>query len=144
LKQLMELREPGVAAIASTGAAAWYGAEILLPGIEDNEENYTRFFLIRRRERLEAEARPDKVSLAFKVENRPGSLVEALQVFAGMGTKYYQAGVAAGAGATVGITSFMRTTSWGSHGRRIWPWKCSRNTARWCAELGRYRAAARV
>jgi prephenate dehydratase len=86
VKQLMELREPGVAAIASAGAAAWYGAEILVPGIEDNEENYTRFFLIRRRERLEAEARPDKVSLAFKVENRPGSLVEALQVFAGMGT----------------------------------------------------------
>jgi prephenate dehydratase len=86
VKQLMELREPGVAAIASAEAAAWYGAEILLPGIEDNAENYTRFFLIRRRERLEAEARPDKVSLAFKVENRPGSLVEALQVFAGMGT----------------------------------------------------------
>ena len=29
---------------------------------------------------------PDKVSLAFAVENRAGSLVEALQVFAGMGT----------------------------------------------------------
>ena len=35
---------------------------------------------------METEAHPDKVSLAFKVENRPGSLVEALQVFAGMGT----------------------------------------------------------
>jgi prephenate dehydratase len=86
VKQLMELREPTVAAVASAGAAAWYGAEILQTGIEDNAENYTRFFMIRGREQLEAETRPDKVSLAFKVENRPGSLVEALQVFAGMGT----------------------------------------------------------
>jgi prephenate dehydratase len=86
VKQLMELREASVGAIASAGAAEYYGGEILLAGIEDNAENYTRFFLIRRRERLEVEARPDKVSLAFKVENRPGSLVQALQVFAGMGT----------------------------------------------------------
>jgi prephenate dehydratase len=86
VKQLMELREPSVAAIASTQAAAFYGGEILQAGIEDNAENYTRFFLIRRRDRLEAEAHPDKVSLAFAVENRPGSLVEALQVFAELGT----------------------------------------------------------
>jgi prephenate dehydratase len=86
VKQLMELREPSVAAIASSQAAAFYGGEILQAGIEDNAENYTRFFLIRRRERVEAEAHPDKVSLAFAVENRPGSLVEALQVFAELGT----------------------------------------------------------
>jgi prephenate dehydratase len=86
VKQLMELRESAVAAIASAGAAQYYDAEILLTDIEDNAENYTRFFLIRMRERLEGEPRPDKVSLAFTVENRPGSLVEALQVFSGMGT----------------------------------------------------------
>jgi prephenate dehydratase len=86
VKQLMELREPSVAAIASTQAANFYGGEILQAGIEDNAENYTRFFLIRTRKRLEAEAHPDKVSLVFAVENRPGSLVEALQVFAELGT----------------------------------------------------------
>jgi len=86
VKQLMELREPSVAAIASAQAASHYGGEILQADIEDNAENYTRFFLIRRRERLEADPHPDKVSLAFAVENRPGSLVEALQVFAGLGT----------------------------------------------------------
>jgi prephenate dehydratase len=86
VKQLMELREPSVAAIASAQAASYYGGEILLAGIEDNAENYTRFFLIRTRERLEADPHPDKVSLAFAVENRPGSLVEALKVFAGMRT----------------------------------------------------------
>jgi prephenate dehydratase len=86
VKQLMELREASVAAIASSQAASHYGGEILLAGIEDNVENYTRFFLIRTRAAVEAEVHPDKVSLAFAVENRPGSLVQVLQVFAGMET----------------------------------------------------------
>lgn len=86
VKQMMELRDAGIAGIASAQAALQYGGEILLAGIEDNPENYTRFFLIRRRDRLPPAAHPDKVSIAFTVENRPGTLVEALQVFAGMGT----------------------------------------------------------
>jgi prephenate dehydratase len=86
VKQLMELRDLGVAGIASSQAAQHYGAEILMSGIEDNAENYTRFFLVRKREWVTPESRPNKVSLAFAVENRPGTLVEALQVFARMGT----------------------------------------------------------
>lgn len=86
VKQSLELRDAVIAGIASEQAAVQYGGEILLAGIEDNPENYTRFFLIRRRDRLDPPAHPDKVSLAFTVENRPGTLVEALQVFAGMGT----------------------------------------------------------
>lgn len=86
VKQLMELADPSLAAIASSHAAAHYGASILLAGIEDNAENYTRFFLIRRKDAVAACPQPDKVSLAFSVENRPGSLVEALQVFSRMGT----------------------------------------------------------
>ena len=86
VKQLMELRDPGMAAIAGAQAASHYGAQILLADIEDNPANYTRFFLIRLRERLQPDPRPDKVSLAFAVENRPGSLVAALQVFADLGT----------------------------------------------------------
>jgi prephenate dehydratase len=86
VKQMMELRDMGIAAIASAQAASHYGGYILMEGIEDNPENYTRFFLIRKRDRVEAAERPDKVSLAFAVENRAGSLVEALEVFAGMGT----------------------------------------------------------
>lgn len=86
VKQLMELRDSSVAGIASSQAAQHYGAEILLAGIEDNPENYTRFFLIRKREQVQAQSGPNKVSLAFAVENRPGTLVAALQVFAGMGT----------------------------------------------------------
>jgi prephenate dehydratase len=86
VKQMMELRDAGIAGIASAQAAIQYGGEILLAGVEDNPENYTRFFLIRRRDRLQPAGHPDKVSIAFTVDNRPGTLVEALQVFASMGT----------------------------------------------------------
>ncbi len=86
VKQLMELGDPSVAGIASARAAQHYGGAILLSDIEDNPENYTRFFLVRRRGEVRPAPQPNKVSLAFTVENRPGSLVEALQVFAGLGT----------------------------------------------------------
>jgi prephenate dehydratase len=82
----MELRDRSSAGIASAQAALHYGGEILAASVEDNPENYTRFFLIRRRGEVKPDEVPDKVSLAFTVENRPGTLVEALQVFAGQGT----------------------------------------------------------
>src|SRR5208337_680876 len=44
VKQLVEQRDKQGAAIASAAAAAYYGAEILSSDIEDNPENYTRFF----------------------------------------------------------------------------------------------------
>jgi prephenate dehydratase len=86
VKQLMELRDLNAAAIASARAAEYYGGEILAAGVEDNAENFTRFFLIRRREDVPRNPDADKVSLAFTVDNRPGTLVSALEVFAGQGT----------------------------------------------------------
>jgi len=86
VKQLVELRDHSSAGIASAQAAVHYGGEILAANVEDNPENYTRFFLIRRRSEITPDSAPDKVSLAFTVENRPGTLVEALQVFARQGT----------------------------------------------------------
>jgi prephenate dehydratase len=72
-------REEG--AIASDQAALAYGGEVLAAGIEDNPANYTRFFLIRDRAHVQSVPDPDKVSIAFTVANRPGTLVAALQVF---------------------------------------------------------------
>ena len=78
VEQLVELRDKHAAAIASDAAAHYYGAEILRSDIEDNPENYTRFFLVRRTPEAVYDANANKISIAFSVENRPGSLVAAL------------------------------------------------------------------
>jgi prephenate dehydratase len=85
VKQVIEAGDSVSAAIASEQAAAHYRGEILAGGIEDNPANFTRFFLIRRLELAERDASADKVSIVFSVENRPGTLVEALQIFAAQG-----------------------------------------------------------
>ena len=86
VKQLVELRDRRAAAIASAAAARYYGAQILAANIEDNPENYTRFFLVRRRGEACAAEGANKISIAFSVENRPGSLVDALSALSVLGT----------------------------------------------------------
>ncbi len=86
VKQMIETGDPTCAAIASRQAAQQYGGDILASGVEDNPANFTRFYLVRRLELVEQDVASDKVSVAFTVENRPGTLVEALQIFAGQGT----------------------------------------------------------
>jgi prephenate dehydratase len=86
VKQLVELRDKHAGAIASEAAAQYYGAEILRSGIEDNPENYTRFFLVRRSPDAVSDADANKISIAFSVENRPGSLVTALNELSAMRT----------------------------------------------------------
>jgi prephenate dehydratase len=82
VKHITALGTGEAAAIASEQAALAYGGEVLAAGIEDNPANYTRFFLIRSTAHVQQVADPDKVSIAFTVANRPGTLVSALQVFA--------------------------------------------------------------
>ena len=89
VKQLMESGDRHGAAIASQAAARHYGAQVLEAGIEDNPENYTRFFLVRRsRDAAAGSTGPgaNKISVAFSVENRPGSLAAALNELAALGT----------------------------------------------------------
>jgi prephenate dehydratase len=81
------------AGIAPELAARQYGGEVLVAGIEDHAENYTRFFLlvweggaVRGSGWLGAEAgAANKASLAFSVAHRPGTLVLALEEFARAG-----------------------------------------------------------
>ena len=86
VKQLVELRDRHAAAIASAAAAEYYGAHILEAGIEDNPENFTRFFLVCRSADAVSDPQSNKISLAFSVENRPGSLVAALAALSTLGT----------------------------------------------------------
>jgi len=86
VKQLVELSDRRAAAIASAAAAHFYGANILQADIEDNPENFTRFFLVRRKGESIADPESNKISIAFSVENRPGSLVAALAELSAIGT----------------------------------------------------------
>ena len=86
VKQLVELRDRHAGAIASEQAASYYGAEILASDIEDNPENFTRFFYLRRSAEVEPDLAANKLSLAFTVENRVGTLVAALSELAKEGT----------------------------------------------------------
>lgn len=83
VKMLMASREPGAAAIASALAADVYGAQILMAGIEDDRQNYTRFFLLAREDQAGSPApEADKTSIVFSLENTTGSLFRAMAVFA--------------------------------------------------------------
>jgi prephenate dehydratase len=87
VKHLMEAGLPEVAGIAPELAAREYGAEVVLFGVEDHAENYTRFHLLRREDAVGGEAvdGADKMSLAFAIEHRPGTLVAALERLAKAG-----------------------------------------------------------
>jgi len=68
------------AAIASRRAAEEYGGRILQTGLEDEKQNFTRFFLIDKKKKISPRA--DKTSLVFSLKNVSGALFKALSVFA--------------------------------------------------------------
>ena len=83
VKMMMEERPEGVAAIASSLAAANYGGEILKASIEDDRKNFTRFFLLRRPDFAVPKVKQAaKISLVFTTKNSPGSLFRALAALA--------------------------------------------------------------
>jgi prephenate dehydratase len=80
VKHVIEAGLNDSAGIAGKHAATVYKGKILAAGIEDDKQNFTRFFLIRKAKRIEPEA--DKTSIAFGLKNLPGALYKALSVFA--------------------------------------------------------------
>lgn len=81
VKHMMAQGLRDTAGVAPELAAREYGAEVLVAGIEDNAANFTRFHLLRRADapRDASLPTPNKMSLAFAVEHRPGTLVAALE-----------------------------------------------------------------
>lgn len=70
----------GVAAIGSALAAEKYGAKIIAPGVQDEGDNFTRFYLLQRnggpRRNL------GRACIALELPNEPGTLRNALSAFA--------------------------------------------------------------
>ena len=81
VKHVVETSLSDAAGVASRRAAEVYGGKILKAGIEDDKQNFTRFFLIRRG-KPRAARNANKTSVAFSVKNLPGALFKALSVFA--------------------------------------------------------------
>jgi prephenate dehydratase len=83
VKMLREESPPSAAAIASANAASIYGGVILKAGIEDDPQNFTRFFLLSKQN---APVNPGdgeaKTSIVFSTANKAGALFKALACFA--------------------------------------------------------------
>ena len=87
VKMVMSEGLQDAAAIASAVSADIYGAKILKRSIEDDRQNFTRFFLLRRPDQpplvLNEQGKKGwKTSLVFTIRNQPGSLFKALSAFA--------------------------------------------------------------
>ena len=87
VKMVMKERPDDAAAIASELAAKIYGGKILRREIEDDRQNFTRFFLLEpagaKPRTIRGGARnPWKTSLVFSTKNIPGALFRALSALA--------------------------------------------------------------
>lgn len=84
VKMLMEEGLRDAAAIASAAAATTYGANILKRNIEDDRQNFTRFFLLAKSGAWKPapHAKAWKTSLVFTTRNVPGALFKCLSAFA--------------------------------------------------------------
>ncbi len=82
VRDVVALGDPAVAAVGPALAAELHGGTILRRGVEDERENFTRFFAIARGEE---DARGDRACVGIAVDDRPGSLRDALGAFADRG-----------------------------------------------------------
>ena len=80
-KFVAESKDPTKAAIASAETAALYGLEILVPNINTDGDNTTRFIVLSR----EKPTVGNRFSLLFTVDNKPGKLAEVIQVIGASG-----------------------------------------------------------
>jgi prephenate dehydratase len=79
-KMVREEQRRDTAAIASARAGELFGLEALRAGIQDYDDNITRFLAIGREPTPLAP--PDKTSVVFTLRNEPGALFKALSAFA--------------------------------------------------------------
>jgi prephenate dehydratase len=80
VREIVAEGNKAVAAIGSRAAAQRYGATILTESVQDNPDNFTRFFLVCRG--AAGTRRQGRACVAIALADRPGSLRDALSAFA--------------------------------------------------------------
>ena len=80
-KFVAESGDPSKAAIASAETAALYGLKVLVPSINTDGDNTTRFIVLSR----EKPTVGNRFSLLFTLDNKPGKLAEVIQVIGRFG-----------------------------------------------------------
>jgi prephenate dehydratase len=78
--QVVSAGDKSVAAIASAFAARRYNAQILRAAVQDDDDNYTRFYLLQRGGT--ARRALGRACVALELANEPGSLRNGLSAFA--------------------------------------------------------------
>jgi prephenate dehydratase len=79
-KRISEGSEKDAASIASLRAAKDYGLHVLKQGIENNDQNFTRFLIISQNGIIPEQH--IKTSIVFSAKDIPGALFKSLSVFA--------------------------------------------------------------
>jgi prephenate dehydratase len=82
-RHVAELKDPAVAAIASSLAGEIYGLEVLKADVEDAPHNMTRFLIMAREpDNAPHDGKPVVTTFIFRVRNVPAALYKALGGFA--------------------------------------------------------------
>jgi prephenate dehydratase len=82
VRLIKDNRMMNAAAIASNRAAQLYNMQIVDNGIEDEKNNYTRFFILSKKQIKTQPTGHDATSIIFSINHSPGSLFNLLGEFA--------------------------------------------------------------
>ncbi|KAK2141488.1 hypothetical protein LSH36_1091g00240 [Paralvinella palmiformis] len=79
--KILTLKDLHVAAIAHERVASMHNLKVLAQGIETNPHNYTRFVVLSRKSES-LFPHPNKASMVFQTEDKPGALFQCLKIAA--------------------------------------------------------------
>jgi len=82
-KEISQLQNIKIGAIASSLAGDIYGLKVLKANVQDNKDNFTRFIVLSNKQNIEIDPNKEYItSIIFKVKNTPSALYKAIGGFA--------------------------------------------------------------
>lgn len=84
-KHIKQHKSKHIAAIAGKLAAELYDLDILVPSIQTQKKNYTRFLVLKRTAEAEVLPNANKASVTFSTDHAKGSLAKVLSTIAAAG-----------------------------------------------------------